>query len=139
MRSSSSTAIEARAMSVPGLPLEDELRRPDGDRVAGAQLRPLEAAPVDLGAVGGVEVDDPVSGARLPDLGMAARNVRVGDLDVAVLRAPDHDPALLDLVLLAVPREGQHPVPEPAAPRASASGQQQPRIPSLASTSKSSA
>ena len=30
------TAIEARVMSVPRLPLEDELRRTDGDRVARA-------------------------------------------------------------------------------------------------------
>src|SRR6059058_314054 len=105
MSSSSSTAIEARVMSVPGLPLEDELRRPDGDCVPGAQLGALEAAAVYLGAVGGVEVDHPVRGAFLPDLRVAARHVRVGDLDVAVLRAPDHDAALLDLVLLAVPRE----------------------------------
>src|SRR5262249_50724317 len=105
MSRSSSTAIEAMVMSVPGLPLEDELRRTDGDRIAGAQLRALEAAAVDLRAVRRVEVDDPVRRAFLADLGVAPRDVRVRDLDVAVLRAPDHDATLLDLVLLAVPGE----------------------------------
>src|SRR5262249_28063832 len=103
MRSSSSTAIEAMVISIPGLPLEDDLRRADRDRVPRAQLGALEAAAVGLGAVGGGGGGCPGRRAPLPDLGMATGDVRVGDLDVAVLRASDHDSSLVDLLLLAVP------------------------------------
>ena len=42
------------------------------------------------------EVDDPVRRLLLAQLRMAPRDVRVGELDVAVLRAPEHDDALVD-------------------------------------------
>src|SRR5690242_1136376 len=105
MSSSSSTAIEASATSASGLPPEDELGRADRDRVAGAQLGPLELAAVDLGAVGRIQVDDPVGGAFLADFRVAARDVRVFDLNVGVLRAAYHDPPFLDFMSFAVPRE----------------------------------
>src|SRR5207237_589734 len=62
MSRSSSTAIEATSMSASGLALEDELGRPDGDRVTGAQLRALQPSAVDLGSVRRVQVDHPVCG-----------------------------------------------------------------------------
>ena len=44
-------------------------------------------------------------GALLPQLGMAARDVRVLDLDVALPRAAEDDAALVDAQRPAVPRE----------------------------------
>ena len=64
-------------------------------RVAVLELRALDARPLHLDAVRRVEVDDPVRRALLPDLGVPPRDVRVGELDVAVLRAADHDAARL--------------------------------------------
>src|ERR1700741_1406825 len=106
MSRSSSTAIEARATSASGLPPEDDLGRTDRDRVAGPQLGALQAPAVYLGAVGGIEVDDPIRRALLPNLGMPARHIWILDLDVGVLRAADHDFALCDLMLVAVPGKG---------------------------------
>src|SRR5437879_1827155 len=105
MSRSSSTAIEARATSASGLPPEDELGRPHGDRVPGTQLGALQGPAVDLGAVRRIEIDDPVRGALLPNLGVPARHVRVLDLDVSVLRAANDDAPLLDFMLFAVPGE----------------------------------
>src|SRR5437764_1845627 len=102
---SSSTAIEAKGMSASGLALEDELGRPDGDRVTGAQLRALQPSAVDLGSLRRAQVDHPVCGSLLSHLRMAARDIRVGDLDVAVLRAADDDAPLLDLMPPAIPGE----------------------------------
>ena len=45
------------------------------------------------------------AGALLPDLRMAARDVRVLDLDVALARAAEHDAVLVDALRLPVPRE----------------------------------
>ena len=50
------------------------------------------------------------------DLGVAPRHVRVRHLDVAVLRAPEHDRRLDDLVPLAREREGDGSVGTGAAP-----------------------
>src|SRR5438874_10418356 len=44
-------------------------------------LRPLHALAVDLHPVRRPEVDDPVGRALLAHLGVASRNVRVGELD----------------------------------------------------------
>ena len=68
---------------------------------------PGDAAPVDLDAVGGAEVlDDPLAAARA-HLGVAARDVLVGEHDVAVARAADHAAAGAQhggLALVAQPR-----------------------------------
>src|SRR5215208_2725 len=84
---------------------EGQLRRPDRDRVAVAELRPLDPLAVDLHAVRRPEVDDPIGGALLSELRVAAGGVRVVELDVAVTRAADDDSALSHLVLRTV--EGQ--------------------------------
>ena len=65
-------------------PRETDVRRADGERVAGLELRPLDAPAVHLDPVRRVEVDDPVRGPFLAELGVTARDVRVLDLDVAV-------------------------------------------------------
>src|SRR5947209_1079197 len=82
--------------------LEDQLRRADRDPVTRLELRALEPLSVHLEAVRRVEVDDPVRRPLLPHLRMLPRHVRIGDLDVAVARASDHDPPLCHLVLLPV-------------------------------------
>src|SRR5207244_791132 len=84
------------------LPPEDELGRADRDPIALTQLRALEAAPVHLHPVRGVEVDRPVRGSLLADLGVLARDVWVGELDVAVLRAADRGLHAVQLVLRPV-------------------------------------
>ena len=53
------------------------------------ELRALLAAAVDGHTVRRAEVEDPVGGAFLAELRVAARDVRVREPDVAVLRAPD--------------------------------------------------
>src|SRR2546421_9594794 len=82
-----------------------QVRRAECDRVAGVELRPLDALAVDLHAVGRAEVDHPVRRALLPDLRMAPRDIGVGELDVAVARAPDDDAPLLHLVPRPVERQ----------------------------------
>src|SRR5437588_1597115 len=82
-----------------------QVRRAECDRVAGVELRPFDALAVDLHAVGRAEVDHPVRRALLPNLRMAPRDVGVGELDVAVTRAPDDDALLLHLVARPVERQ----------------------------------
>src|SRR2546423_1757318 len=93
MSRSSSTAIEASATSASGLPPEDELGRPDGDRVTRAELGAFQPPAVDLGAVGRVEVDHPVGGALLPNLceqgllvALELRTVRGREIDRVLVR-----------------------------------------------------
>src|SRR5262249_16163988 len=84
---------------------EGDVGRADGERVAGRELRALHAAAVHLDPVRRVEVDDPVRRALLPELRVAARDVRVLDLDVGLARAPEDDAARVDAGGLALPRE----------------------------------
>ena len=86
-----------------GFPPEDELGRADRDRVAAARSfarcwrRPFTSMPF-------VESRSTIQYAAPSWRSSAwrARDVRVGELDVAVLRAADHHAPLVDLVLLAV-------------------------------------
>src|SRR6185503_18050781 len=87
---------------------EYELRRTDGDSVVVLELRALLAAPVDGHAVRRSEVEDPVGLAFAAELRMAPGDVRIGEPDVAVLRAADDDAALVDPVLLPVRVERDH-------------------------------
>ena len=86
-----------RAITRSPLPAEDHLRRAERDAVAVLELRPLQRAAVHLDPVRRVEVDDPVRRALLAQLGVAAGDVRVGELDVALARAADEHAPLLDL------------------------------------------
>src|SRR2546426_5696 len=72
-----------------GCSRESDLGRAQCDRVPAAELRALHALAVDLDPVRRAEVDDPVRGAFLPQLCVPARDVGVGELDVAVARAAD--------------------------------------------------
>src|SRR5256714_15636181 len=83
-------------------PAEDELRRPDRDAVAVREPRPLRPLAVHVEAVRRAEVDEPEPVALAPELRVAPRRVRVGDLDVALLRAADDDAARVDLVRASV-------------------------------------
>src|SRR5919197_5354096 len=80
------------------LPMEDEVGGADRDAVAVRELGALRAPAVHVGAVRRAEVDDREGVAVAADLGMAPGGVRVGDLDVALARAADDDPAADDLV-----------------------------------------
>jgi hypothetical protein len=96
------------------LPLaEDELGRAEGDRVAVAELRALHPLSVQLGAVGRAEIDEPPAAAFAAQLGVAARDVRVLDLDIAVLRAAEHDLGALERVRAPVHRQREGLVLEP--------------------------
>src|SRR5581483_3062043 len=59
----------------------------------------------DGGSVGRVEVDEPIGGVLLPELRVAPGDVRVGQLDVALLRPTDYHAALVYLVTLSVDRQ----------------------------------
>src|SRR5436309_9809075 len=113
MSSASSTAMEASVTASLGLPPEDELGRAQHDPIALPQLRALLTAPVHLHPVGRVEIDHPVRRALLPHLGVPPRNVRVGELDVAVLGSADHDLPLVELVLRSVDGEADDLAAEP--------------------------
>jgi hypothetical protein len=71
--------------------LERQVAYADRDPVAGLQLRVADAAPVDLHAVGGAEVDGRPAALAAAQLDVAARHVRIVDHDVALAAAPDHD------------------------------------------------
>src|SRR5256885_10455599 len=88
-------------------PAEDELGRPDRDAVAVGELRPLRPLPVHVEAVRGAEIDEPEGIALAPELRVAPRRVRVGDLDVALLRPPDHEAVPLELVRAPVDRQAR--------------------------------
>src|SRR3712207_270620 len=105
MSRSSSTDSCSIASTLRDLPPEDDLGRAERDAVDVLELRALEPPPVHLEPVRRVEVDDPVRRALLAQLRVAARDVAVGDLDVALLRAADHDAALVDVDALPVPVE----------------------------------
>src|SRR6476469_247346 len=83
-------------------PTKDVLRRADGDAVLVLELCSLLPPAVYGHAVRRAEVEDPVGGSLLPHLGVSARDIRVGEPDVAVLRAPDERAHLVDRMLLAV-------------------------------------
>ena len=79
MRTSSVVSTWAEASAVYcELPREGDLRRADREPRAVLELDPLHALAVHLDAVRRVEVDDPVRGALLSQLGVPARDVRVG-------------------------------------------------------------
>src|SRR4029077_13424220 len=78
------------------------------EMVARVEIRALHLTTVHLEAVGRVEGDDPEAGPLLPALRVAARDVRVLDLDVALARAAEHHAALVDAETLAVPGEHRH-------------------------------
>src|SRR5207249_11606781 len=84
---------------------EGDFRRTNGEASAVLELQSFHPLALDLDAVRRVEVNDPVGGALLPQFGMSAGDIGIGDLDVGVLRAPDHLAALRDLVPLSVPGE----------------------------------
>src|SRR5215217_3896995 len=85
----SATATGSRAKGL--LLLEADGRRAELDGVAGLErLGALDAAPVDLDAVGRAEVLDDPGPAAGPHLGVAAGHVLVGEHDVALPRAADH-------------------------------------------------
>src|SRR4051812_22862030 len=85
-----STATLARIRGTLGLPLEDELRLAERDPVAWLERRTLDPASVHLDSVRRAEVDDHVRIAVAPELRVLARDVRVGDLHLALARASDH-------------------------------------------------
>src|SRR5690349_6140755 len=106
MSSASPTATEPTTRRLLREPaLEHELRRAERDAVAARELRPPRPAAVDLAPVRRPEVDQPVRRALLPDLGVTARDVRIGDLDVALLAAAEDGDALRHVVRRAVERQ----------------------------------
>src|SRR5690242_395506 len=81
----------------PSARLEPQLGGTDGDLVALLELALLGAGAVDLRAVGRVEVDDGEAGAFGAHLGVAAADVLVGELDLAVVGPADGDRVLAQL------------------------------------------
>ncbi len=113
-----------------GLPRERDLRRADREARPVLELQALHPLAAHLDAVRRVEVDEPVRLALLPQLGVTARDVRVDDLDVGVLRAAEDDAGAIDLVALAVPRAGRRSPARsgrPARRRRSAAGPARPQ------------
>src|SRR3954468_16402525 len=88
-------------------PLGREGDRRLADREVRAVVEPhaLDAPPVHLRAVRRAEIDEPVRRALLHDLCVAARHVRILDLDVGVARAAEHRALLVEDAPLAAPAQ----------------------------------
>src|SRR5207244_2062512 len=84
-------------------PPEHELGRADGERVAVAELGPLHPLPVDLGAVGRAEVDDPVRRALLAQLGVPPPPVPGGEPGLPGPRRAQPGPRAGCTIRVAIP------------------------------------
>src|ERR687897_1204456 len=111
--SSASSTLTFTRVSTLDPSVEHELGGAEGDRVAVLQLRALDPLAVQLRAVRRAEIDEPPARALPPELGVPARDVRVLDLDVAVLGAAEHDLASLQRVRAPVHREREALLLEP--------------------------
>src|SRR4051794_26353196 len=101
------TDEDARSIAGSLFPLgrEGDRRLADDEARAVVELRPLHAVAVHLDAVRRADVDDPPRRALLHDLRVAARHVRILDLDVGIARAAEHGAALVEDAALAGPRQ----------------------------------